>query len=144
MREAWLAERVLSIGPERDKLSPPRANREVGMSAGKPLKTSSLHQEADQASDYDPTAGGLDTPPRVWAHHVFQRPDQTCLIDPSGRPMTWNEFQVGCGKIKAIHPTTAPMSGPEYNKILSSLRNTIMDDLHGPDWRNMCLLFINW
>ena len=63
------------------------------MRAGKPLRTSSLHQEAEQASDYDPTAGGLDTPPRVWAHHVFQRPDQTCLIDPSGRPMTWNELE---------------------------------------------------
>ncbi len=63
------------------------------MSAGQPLKTSILHHGPEDASGYDPTAGGRATPPRVWAHHVLQRPAQACLIDSSGRCMTWSELE---------------------------------------------------
>ncbi|MDG2051124.1 MAG: AMP-binding protein [Myxococcota bacterium] len=62
------------------------------MSAGQPLKTSILHHRPDETGPYDPTARGLNTPPRVWANHFLHQADQTCLIDPSGRAMSWAEL----------------------------------------------------
>ena len=55
------------------------------------LQTAALHQSG--GSTYDPTVGGLATPPRVWAQHFLHQPDKTCLVDASGTRLLWSELE---------------------------------------------------
>ena len=41
---------------------------------------------------YDPAADGAETCVRVWQRHVDSRPEEPCLLDPSGRSLTWKQF----------------------------------------------------
>ncbi len=60
------------------------------MSKPVPLRGSESHLPA--GARFDPTAGGLGSPARVWARHFAERPERECLLAPDGAVVRWREL----------------------------------------------------
>ena len=57
----------------------------------------------------------------------------------TGRPLVWNEWQMGVAKVRSLFQESAPPKGPDYKALLSSLRDEVMEDIHGPMWKRSCM-----
>lgn len=55
-----------------------------------PLPGSEAHLVA--GAPFDPSAGGLGSPARVWARHFAERPDAPCLLEPDGATLRFAEL----------------------------------------------------
>ena len=56
-----------------------------------------------------------------------------------GRPLGWNEWQIGVSKIRPLFVDSAPPRGPDYKAAIASLRDEVMEEIHGPMWKQAVL-----